>query len=113
MATNIVRMSEQYGTGLADAHSGGGAKMNELIDSHNNMKSGEATILTGNNDVTVPAATIGEPLEDSPAFATLGFIDATATQVLSCVWSGDDLVITANANATADTIVFWFVDGRL
>jgi len=112
MAADIERLQELGGTGLADVHSGAGDKIRELVAGHNNMRSGVATVLTGEDDVTVPEADIGFAYGGKPAFAMLGFIDGTALVVGSCVWSDDDLVITVNANATADTLVYWFVDGR-
>jgi hypothetical protein len=112
MATELELLQEQYGNDLADAHSGAGKKLNELIGALNRLKSGQATILLGNDSVTVPAADLGGDYAVSPAFAQMAFVDATATQVLSAVFVGEDLVITANATATADTLVSWFVDAR-
>ena len=112
MATQLTLFPEQYGNDLADTHSGGGAKINTVIAAVNGLKSGRATIALGADDVTVLAADLGFDPTGFPAFAVMAEIDATATMVLSAVVDSGDLVITADANATADVLVSWFIDAR-
>lgn len=114
MATNITTLSDesQSGTALADVHGGGGDKINALVNGHNNMRSGSATILAGQSSVTVLAAAVGGNYGGKPAFGLMAGSDATATTLLRATWSTNDLVLTANANAAADVLVYWFVDGR-
>lgn len=112
MATEITPLTRFEGTDQSIEHGGVGAKINELIEAQNGMVVGQAVIAIGEDDVTILAAALGGSYEGSPAMANLNFIDATALYVKSAVWSGDDLVITVNANATADTALSFMVDAR-
>jgi hypothetical protein len=69
-----------------------------------------AVVLNTTDAITVADARLAG-LGGSPAVATLAEADGAIT-VLHVGWSGDDLVITLSANATADRDVFWIVDGR-
>lgn len=117
MATDLTLMTTQQadGTGLAAAHSGGHATFNAALTALNAQRSGVAVIALGVAAVTLLAAVIdpsGATYAGKPAFAVMGEVDGTLTTILSCVWVANDLVITGNANATAESTIFWFVDGR-
>lgn len=73
--------------------------------------SGTATVLDGNTSVTVTAATLGGTYGGSPVQLTWAEQPTAATDV-SASWSGDDLVITIDADNTADVDVYFLVDGR-
>ena len=117
MAATLPLMTNQQaaGSGMAAAHSDGQAIFNAALTALNSQRSGAAVIAIGVKAVTIAAATIdpgGAVYGGKPAMAVLAFIDATLLEVLTCVWSGNDLVITGDVNATAETALFWFVDGR-
>ena len=114
MVTALTQMTAQEadGTGLDPAHSGGLAKINAAIAALNLIKSGVGVIAIGAKTVTIAAATIGGSFGGKPASAMLTFVDGTLTGTLTAAWSGHDLVITGNANATAETAISWTVDGR-
>lgn len=74
-----------------------------------NTKKGQATIGAGNSSVVV---SLGLDYANAPALAVLNFVDATALYVQAAVVdAAGDLTITVNANATADTLVSYQVQG--
>jgi len=90
-------------------HPGGKDLAKDLIGALNSA-SGQATIALGEDDVAIQ---LDASLDGKPALATLNTADATLLYVSSAVWDGNGLLtITGNANATADTLVSYYVDAR-
>jgi len=86
-----------------------GKRYTEKLVDMLNTKTGQATIPAASSSVVVA---VGAEYDGQPAFATLGFIDGTLTTLLSAGWDGSgNLTITGNANATADTLVHYRVEG--
>lgn len=75
------------------------------------LVSGKAEIESGNDAITVSAATLGGSYGGSPVVAQLMESDGSL-YVLSAAWSTDDLVITISGNATGDRTVGFFIDAR-
>lgn len=84
----------------------------DFLAAQEKQAAGSATILAGTASITV---TLPLALDGKPAFAQIrqAADDATLTSIKRCKWSGAGvLTIYGNANATADTVVSYFVDGR-
>lgn len=75
--------------------------------------SGRATIIAAAATVSIAfaAALVGSPVTATVVgtVADETVADATLTNVLRAHWSGNNLVITGNANATVDTLVAWIL----
>ena len=71
-----------------------------------NKASGTVAIAIGQASVTVTNSLV---TANSRVFATLQFVDATLTTILTVVPGSGSFVITGNANATAATKVAFFV----
>lgn len=103
------RLEDLDGMTPSRSHPDGKDLAKDLVGSLNGP-AGLATLLAGNSTVDVQ---LDAALDGKPAFAMMNGIDATATQALSATWDGSGkLTLTANANATADVTMAYFVDGR-
>lgn len=116
MATSLTSIDKRSydGTSGSIGHGDAGEaivdKLDELVEGHNAMRSGTATVLAAASSVVVA---VGEAYDGMPAVATVAEVDGTLLYVQSAVWDGSgNLTITGNAAATADTLVSWMVDGR-
>lgn len=121
MATTLPLLTKNdvAGTSVSDVHfdqpgkQSARAAINAALGAANGLITGTATILNTTDTITVLAATLGGTFGGSPVQLTINeAAEDTTLFRLRYVWSGDDLVITGNANATADVDVTFSVDTR-
>lgn len=119
MATTLPTLTRDdvAGSGIADGHfdsknQSARAAINAGLTGLNGLISGTTQIALGQAAKTVTAATLGGNYGGKPVLVTLNTVDATLTSVLTAVWSGNDLVITGNAAATAAVTVSFLIDNR-
>lgn len=81
-----------------DSGTAGDRTVNKLRGK-NSFAIGAAAVTITNNLVTA----------NSQVICTLEFVDATLTQILTCIAGAGSFVVTANANASAATKFSWIV----
>lgn len=107
LGTRLVEMAASIATlvsGLAAVVSSAAASALAL----SKMVSGSATILNTGTSVVVA---VGTAYNGKPVHAQMSAADGTK-YILSAIVSGGNLTITLSAAATADRVVYYFIDGR-
>lgn len=110
----VAEKNKYSGLGAGVGHGPGAGKsivelIIELQEAHNAVISGQATVANGATTVTVA---VGAAYDGANAVVGFGETPTVAATVSSAVVAGGDLVITTNADNTADLLVNWFIDAR-
>ena len=120
MATALVTLTKEdvAGSGIADAHFEARSinprdAINAALGAANALVSGAAIIALGNAAITITAATLGGSYGGKPVFVAINEATEDTTLFrLRYSWTGNDLVISGNANATAAVDVTFLIDAR-
>ena len=117
-ALTLLTRDDVAGTSLADCHyesktqTARGA-VNAALGAANGLVSGSAQIAIAASSVTVNAAALGGSYGGKPVYVAINEATEDTTLFrLRYAWSGNDLVIHGNANATAIVDVTYMVDSR-
>lgn len=88
-------------------------RVTDYVDDSGTAGNRTVNRLRGKNSFAIGAAAVtvtnSKVTADSQVICTLEFVDGTLTQILTCIPSAGQFVVTGNANASAATKFSWTV----